>query len=431
MRRVLCMLLLLFAFTPAVAQDEVEPEPEPEAPAEPKGSLRARPDKDPAAAGWVSTLGTPRPRALTVAQGPMLRAVLSPDGERFYYYRSLPREGKAPQMYALYCVGPEKSEGKVADTGVDAHPPLFLADGRILFTTRRHDLNHDDVIDELDDCTLVVSNRDGGNLRHAATLAAGETPVATWRGGREVLLAVPSDDEVSGWITSLDLVTGARTQVVRGFNVALVLEGDKLLIERMQSTPKPREPMRWGRDGPLPPEDEGPPPPPSLLDHVEYLVFDPAEAEPVPLYKPSRKSRVLATGEGSYFGVQERDPTSSVRGNPFVRRAGSASFEILVIDDVQHRDTRSLSARFNYEVLAWIDQRGLLLVERGNLGARLYLMDRALKFHKLADFDLAATDFTASRDGLTVGWLEVEDTDENGLLQPWKDNARPHILRLR
>jgi hypothetical protein len=29
-----------------------------------------------------------------------------------------------------------------------------------------------------------------------------------------------------------------------------------------------------------------------------------------------------------------------------------------------------------------------------------------------------------------VGWLEVEDTDNNGHLEPWKDNAAPRFLRL-
>lgn len=425
---------LALSALPTTAQDEVEPAPEPEAeePAEPKGSLRARGESDAAAEGWVRTLGTPQPRALTVAQGPMPRMVISPEGDRFYYYRPLPPGEGAPQLFALYCVGPDKSEGKVADTGVDAHPPLFLGDGRLLFTTRRHDMNDDGTIDELDECTLVVSNRDGGNLRHIATLAPGEVPAATWREDREVLLATPGEDEVNGWIVSLDLVTGKREQVVRAFNVALVLPGGKLLIERMQSTPRPREPMRWGPDGPEAPADEGEPPPPSLLDHVEYLVFDPAETEPAPLFRPSRKSRIVATGEGSFFGMQDRDPSLAAgRGSPYVRRQGSFSHEILIVDDAQHRDTRSPSARFNYEVLAWIEQRGLLVIERGNLGSRLFLMDRALKFHKLAEFDFDATDFVASRDGLTVGWLRVEDTDLNGQLEPWKDHARPHLLRLR
>jgi hypothetical protein len=48
----------------------------------------------------------------------------------------------------------------------------------------------------------------------------------------------------------------------------------------------------------------------------------------------------------------------------------------------------------------------------------------------VAEFPLEARGFTASRDGLTVGWVEVEDTDKNGHLQPWKDNARPYFLKI-
>ncbi|MBK8208169.1 MAG: hypothetical protein IPK87_15440 [Planctomycetes bacterium] len=419
----------------ALAQDEMPPEPEPEQPAEPKGSLQPRPDEDPQTIAWVKALAGARPQSLSVAEGVLLRHCLTPEGDRFYYYRETARvEAKDDKpgtvSYALFCVGSDKSESKVADTGAAALPPIFLADGRILFVSRRHDLNDDALVDELDDAALMVSNRDGGNLRSVASLGAGEVPVAAWREGREVLIATPGDDEVSGWIVSLNIVTGKRENVVQAFNVALVLADDRLLIERMQATEPPKKPMRWDRRGPAAPE-EVETPEPGLLDHVEYLVYEPKDGNVVSLFRPSRKSRIVVTGDNSYFGVQERDVSqSAVRGNPYSQRQGALNAEILIIDDAEHRDTRSPAARYSYEVLGWIEGRGALLVERGNLGSRLMLMDRALKFHRLAEFDLVATGYCASRDGLTVGWLEVEDTDKNGLLEPWADKSRPHYLKI-
>ncbi len=419
----------------ALAQDEFPPEPEPEQPAEPKGSLQPRPDADSQTATWVKALVGARPRSLSVADGVLLRHCLTPEGDRFYYYRETARvEAKDDRpgtaSYALYCVGSDKSESRIADTGAAALPPIFLGDGRILFVSRRHDLNDDDLVDELDDAVLMVSNRDGGNLRSVANLGTGEVPVAVWRDGREVLIATPGEDDVSGWIVSLNLVTAKREKVVQAFNVALVLADDRLLIERMQASEPPKKPMRWDRRGSAAPE-EVEAPKPSLLDRVEYLVFEPRDGNVVSLFRPSRKSRIVTTGDNSYFGVQERDAAqTAIRGSPYAQRQGAASAEILIIDDAEHRDTRSPAARYSYEVLGWIEGRGALLVERGNLGSRLMLMDRALKFHRLADFDLVATGFCASRDGLTVGWLEVEDTDKNGLLEPWTDKSRPNYLRI-
>src|SRR5690606_25080986 len=110
----------------------------------------------------------------------------------------------------------------------------FLSDNRILYTSRRYDRNDDGVVDEQDDAALILSNRDGGNSRQVAVLAAGEVPVAVWRESREVLIATPGDDDTGGWIVSLNLVTGAREQVVKALNVAMVLEDGKLLVEQLQ-----------------------------------------------------------------------------------------------------------------------------------------------------------------------------------------------------
>jgi hypothetical protein len=421
----------------AFAQDEMPPEPgEGEQPEEPKGSLQPRPAEDAATAAWINTLAGTRARSLSVQEGAILRHMLTPEGDRFYYYREASRaEGKegAPDFvtYALYTVGPEKAEAKIAETGVDALPPLFLADGRIVFASRRYDRNDDGVVDELDEAALIVANRDGGNTRQVATLAAGEMPVAGWREDRELLVATPGDDDVSGWIVSLNLVTGKRERVVQAFNVSMVLQDSKLLLERMQAPEPPRGRPNYRRA--MPDDDKDvEAPKPTLLDYVHYTVFDPKDGSVSPLYRPSRKSALLARGEGSYFGVQEREPANenNVRYPANMQRGSKGGREIQIVDDAEHRDTRAPSSRFDYEVLAWINGRGLLLVERGNLRSRLMLMDRALKFHQVAEFPLEARGFTASRDGLTVGWVEVEDTDKNGHLQPWKDNARPHFLKI-
>ena len=72
----------------------------------------------------------------------------------------------------------------------------------------------------------------------------------------------------------------------------------------------------------------------------------------------------------------------------------------------------------------------MLVIEQGNLGSKLLLFDHSLTAHRLADFDLSARGFTASADGLTVGWLQVEDTDKNGYLQPWKDHSSIQFIRI-
>ncbi len=431
------LLLFVSASAIALAQDEMPPEPgEGEEPEEPKGSLQPRPAEDATTAAWIGTLAGTRARSLSVQPGAILRHTLTPEGDRFYYYREASRtEGKdgAPDFvtYALYSVGPEKAEAKIAETGVDALPPLFLTDGRIVFSSRRYDRNDDGAIDELDEAALIVANRDGGNTRQVATLASGEMPVAAWREDRELLVATPGDDDVSGWIVTLNLVTGKRERVVQAFNISMVLEDGKLLIERMQAPDPQRGRPNYRRA--LPEDDkEVETPKPTLLDYVHYSVFDPKDGAVTSLYRPSRKSVLVTRGEGSYFGVQEREPAkdNSMRYPPNMQRGVKGGWEILIVDDAEHRDTRSPSSRFDYEVLAWINGRGLLLVERGNLRSRLMLMDRALKFHQVAEFPLEARGFTASRDGLTVGWVEVEDTDKNGHLHPWKDNARPYFLKI-
>lgn len=424
--------LLLIAW-PAIAQ-EPEPEPPPEAeeePAEERGTLLPRPEQDAETEAWVRSLVGARPRSLSIATGPVIRHVMTPQGDRFYYHREVSRsegeDGKPRAVhYALYTVGPDKTEARISETGACAWPPLFLPDGRILFATRRYDINEDGTIDDLDDASLMVSNQDGGNMRSVATLAPGEVPIAAWREGREALLAVPGENETDGWIVSLNLQRGSREQLVQAHNVALVLDDGRLLIERVQAAEPDRTPTpRIG--GRAAPPEEVETPAPTILDHVEYLIFNPAEGSAVTLFKPSRHSRIVTSGEGSFFGVQARDMSQATqRGAP----APAMTTDILIIDDAEHRDTRAPSARFSYEVLAWIEDRGLLIIERGNLGSRLMLLDRALKAHRIADFDFTATGFVASRDGLSVGWLEVEDTNKDGHLEPWQDNARPFHLRI-
>lgn len=436
----LIAIVAMLSSLAALAQDPELPEPPPaedqEKPEEPRGSLLPRPDEDAQTAAWAASLAGIRARSLSVQTGPMLRHVMAPAGDRFYYYREISRgdgeDGKPRAVsYALYTAGPDKTEARVAETGACAWPPLFLEDGRILFVTRRYDMNEDGAIDELDDASLVVSNRDGGTLRNVATLAPGEVPVATWRDGREVLLALPGEEETDGWIESLSLQRGSREPIVQAQGIALVLEGNRLLIERAQAAEAERTPTARVFGGRATPGEEPEQPKATLLDHVEYLIFDPADGSTVSLFKPSRHTRIVTTGGGSFFGMQARDTSQSLlRGVPYRQPDPGFSSDILIIDDAEHRDTRAPSARFSYEALAWIEGRGLLLIERGNLGSRLMLMDRALKFHRLADFDLAATGFVASRDGLTVGWLEVEDTNKDGHLQPWQDNARPFHLRI-
>ena len=65
-----------------------------------------------------------------------------------------------------------------------------------------------------------------------------------------------------------------------------------------------------------------------------------------------------------------------------------------------------------------------------NLRSRVFLLDRALKWHTLGELDQAARGVRLSADGLKLAWLEVEDTDENGILEPWKDHSRPLFAAL-
>lgn len=441
LRLMLSFLFALAAGMVVLAQDMPEPQPEPEegeeGPEEKKGSLLPRPDSDTKTELWVASLGAARPQPITTESGRLLRLSMTPDGERFYYFRETGRsDGKdgKPQAttYTLYTAGPSRSESRVADTGADCTPPVFLKDGRILFVSRRFDLNEDGSIDELDDATLLVSNRDGGNLRHIATLASGEVPLAAWRDDRDVLISVPGEEDANGWIVSLNLVRGDREKVVRGFNVELVLDDGRLLVERLQPRPEPPPQVRrWNQ----PVEDEAEPeePLPTLLDHSEHVLFDPKDSSETVLYSPSRRSSIVVHAEGSWFGHQQPDNQSNSRnrsGYMGPESRGTPLSEILIVDDPQHYDVRALSARYDYFTIGWIRDRGLLFIEEGNLGSRLMLFDRALKAHRLVDFDLNARSFVASRDGLTIGWLAVEDTDKNGHLQPWRDNSRLFYLRI-
>ena len=415
------------------------PEPEPEEEPEKKGSLLPRPDEDLVAERWVAQLGAARPQPLTTEAGVLLHHSMTPDGERFYYFREVARndgeDGKpAGVSYALYTVGANRAETKVADTGADSTPPVFLSDGRILFMSRKYDLNEDRRIDELDDATLMVSNRDGGSVRHVATLAPGEIPVAVWREDRDVLVSTPGEEDANGWIVSLNLVRGDRERIVRGFNVELVLDDGRLLIERQQSRPAPPpQGRRWNWNQPAEEEEEPEQALPTLLDHSEHILFDPKDGTESTLYSPSRRSHIVVHAEGSWFGHMEPDDEGASRSRfnywgPETRTLPTS--EVLIVDDPQHHDVRATSARYDYFTIGWVDERGLLVIEEGNLGSRLMLFDRALKPHRLVDFDLNARGFVASTDGLTIGWLAVEDTDKNGYLQPWKDHSRLYYLRI-
>lgn len=445
MKSRLTIALLLSAFVAGigvVAQDIFPPEPEPEPEEEPeekKGSLLPRPDEDVKTALWVSQLGAARPQPLTTEAGVLLHVTMTPDGARFFYFRQVGKndgkDGKPKVVnYALYTVGNDRAETKVADTGADCTPPVFLNDGRILFLSRKYDLNEDGYIDSLDDATLLVSNREGGNLRHVATLAPGEVPVAVWREDRDVLLSVPGEEDANGWIVSMNLVRGDRERIVRGFNVELVLDDGRLLIERLQSKPlPPPDARRWNWNGPAEEEEDAEPPLPTLTDHSEHVIYDPKDASESVLYSPSRRSQIVVYAENSWFGHMEPDNEGNSRTRINYWGPESRSMptsEILIVDDPQHHDVRATSARYDYFTIGWINERGLLVIEEGNLGSRLQLFDRALKPHRLVDFDLNARNFMASKDGLTIGWLAVEDTDKNGYLQPWKDHSRLFFLRI-
>jgi hypothetical protein len=422
------------------AQDEFPPPPEENPVEKKKGSLQPRPEDDPKTELWVAKLGASRARPLSTPPGVLLHHVMSPDGARFYYHREVSRtdgkDGKPVNViYALFTVGADKAESKVAETGADTTPPLFLGDERILFCTRRYDTNEDAAIDELDDASLMVCNRDGGNLRSVATLEPGETPVAVWNEDREVLLSTAGDKDVNGWIVALSVVRGDRTNVVRGFNVELVLDDGRLIVER-QVAPPPQRDMGngWNPWGEIAPETEAPEQPlPTLLDASEHFIFDPKDGSETPLYGAAKRSRFVVAAEGSFFGHQEpSEPNEEEVGWGWFgpETIGRQVSEVLIVDDPEHHDTRSPSARYDYQVIGWIQERGLLVIEQGKLGSRLLLFDHALKIHRLADFELNARGFVASRDGLTIGWLDIDDTDKNGYLEPWKDQSRLSYTRI-
>jgi hypothetical protein len=103
-----------------------------------------------------------------------------------------------------------------------------------------------------------------------------------------------------------------------------------------------------------------------------------------------------------------------------------------VVDDAQHYDARAPQARNDYIPLAWIKGKGLLSLEQSNLKSRLVLFDRSEKLNLLpiTEFGYEARGICASKDGLTLAWLVVEDSNEDGYLNPWEDNSRPWFLQL-
>ena len=432
----------LLALAVVHAQDDWGDEPPEPPPEVKKSTLLPRSPDDPQTIAWVGKTVVTRPRVLNTEPGAILRHVMSPDGERIYYFRALPTDapkdatpqGPTPDRFALYTVGPGKGESKVADTGADCTPPIFLSDGRILFSVRRSDTNEDQSIDELDDATLMISNRDGGNQRRVATLPTGETPVAVWREDREVLICVAGEDDVNGPIVSLNLVRGDRQHITHGINVELVLPDGRLLIERQQpAVPERSRDHGWNRRGEPEPEPEPvETPKPTLVDHSEHVLFEPKDNTETLLYRPNRRSRIVVHADNAFFGNQEPDPADNTDNwSPWGMETSLSRYsEILIVDDAQHFDVRSPSARFNYLTIGWIQERGLLVIEQGNLGSRLLLLDRALNSHRLADFELDARGFVASADGLTIAWLQVDDTDKNGHLEPWKDHSRIQFIRI-
>jgi len=424
---------LLLPATWALAQPGPEPEPgeNPDVPKK-ESSLLQRPESDAAAEAWVKKLGGLRAQAAAVQPGVILNHVLDPEGDRLFYYRTVSvtpvdKNSPVPVRYVLYTVGPARSELKVLETGASADPPLFLADGRIALTQRREDSNEDGEINLLDSPSLVVCNREGEALRHVCRLDPGSTPVALWRGGTEVLVSVPGADDPNGWIVTVNLVKGTQERVVQAFNVALVLAEDKLLIERLVAPELPPQPQRWNPWDGSQEEDNGPEQrTPRLVDAPEHLVFNPADGSVTALHSSTAHSRIVCTGEGAYFGHQLSRATD---GRPvYGRSQGSIVSEILIIDDPQHRDTRSSAARYDHFALGWLSDRGLLALQNANLRSKLLLLDRALKWHTLGELDLAVRGVCMQ--GTKLAWLEVEDTDKNGLLESWKDNSRPFFCTI-
>jgi signal transduction histidine kinase len=421
---------------PALAQgwDEFDEDgPELERP-RPAATLRDRPSEDREGRQWAmrNTGATARP--MIVSDGPMIGHTLSPDGERFYFYRRADNHSADAPRYRLFTVGPDRTETRVADTGAVADPPMFLADGRIAYTTKRFDLNEDGVVNELDPATLVIAGRDGANARNALTFEPGEVPLRFWQDDRAVLVSVPGSrgtHDVDGAIVTVNVVTGERMRVTRGVDVPYVLSDGRLLVARIQprqdAGPQPARGMqpRVERE-----QDDGPQPP-SLLEPFEYHLVDPETGESELLIRPTEATTLQVRGEGSFFGTQVRETERRrMPQHPAVFQAVRPDTDILIVDDAQHRDIRAPNPRYSYQALAWVEGAGLLLIERGNLGSRLLLMDRALNTHRITEFSLFATGFAATPDGKLVTWLEVEDTDLNGYLEPWADHARPFYLRL-
>lgn len=415
----------------ALAQPEPGPQPGEEPPRK-ESSLLPRAESDTQAEAWVKKLGGLRPQAVAVEAGLMLNHVLTPEGDRLYYFRPVStarpagQPARAAQRFHLYTVGPGRSELRVLDTGASSDPPLFLADGRIVTTQRRQDTNDDGEINLQDQPSLVVCNRDGEALRTVCVLAAGTTPVGLWRGDSEVLVSEPGADDPNGWICSVNLVKGTQERVVQAFNVALVLPEDKLLLERLVAPSKAPQQPRFNRFGELEADDaEGITRLPQLSDPPEHLVFNPADGSVTALHSSTAHSRIICTGEGAYFGHQLSRATD---GRPRFGPQGATVSEILIVDDPQHRDTRSSSARYDHFALGWVKERGLLALQTANLRSKLLLLDRALKWHTLGELDLAVRGVRAQ--GTRLAWLEVEDTDGNGLLEPWKDYSRPFFCTI-
>jgi hypothetical protein len=441
----LCPVALILA-------QEAPPDPDEKPPEKKAGSLRLRPDDDPQAAHFIAKLAPARPQMAGVAAQPLLRHTLSPDGKYLYYFRNLnapapkpvsEREPSAPALdprYVLFRSGAGGSEEKVLETGFDAIAPLFLPENRLAVVSRTLDLNGDGVLDQNDERSLIVCGADGSSAREAASLRAGETPLAAWREGKEILLADYSRDDVNGWIVTLPLSRGQRTPLTRGFNVSMVLDDGRLLVERFVAPPpaadQPINPWAWRNDEEEEGVDEAEPPPiASLLDRSVHILFNPADGSEVELYNPAQRARLGVQGEGSYFGYQQS--TRNIGSSRFPAIMGRVSrsvesFEFVVVDSPDQYDTRAPHVNNNYFPLGWIQGKGLLLIEVSNLKTRLLLMDRSSKLNLLSitEFGFDAQGFCASQDGLTVSWLSVEDTNEDGYLDPWRDSARIWFLQI-
>lgn len=416
-----------------LAQPEPGPGPDEEPAPKKESSLLPRAENDPPTEAWVKALGGLRAQPVAVEAGVLLNHVLTPEGDRLYYYRVVKetkpaeKDARPGVRYALYTVGPARSELKLLDTGASCDPPLFLPDGRLVLTQRRADTNDDGDVNQLDDATMFVCNRDGEAQRQVCSLAAGTAPVGLWRGGTEVLVSEPGAEDPNGWILSVNLVKGSLERVVQAFNVALVLEGDKLLIERLVSPPTPPEQPRWNPFGePIEEEAEPDQRPPKLSDPPEHLIFNPGDGSVTLLHSSTAHSRIVCTGEGAYFGHQysRADDKRPRYGMP----GGATVSEILIVDDPQHRDTRTSAARYDHTALGWVKDRGLLALQHANLRGKLLLLDRSLKWHTLGELDLAVRGVCVA--GTKMAWLEVEDTDKNGLLEPWKDHSRPFFCTI-